>query len=67
MTLQWAYAYGPMVVLGGGALSYGRGTPVQYMVVVYRGSSLIINCPPPLRTLLYVHAYGLMVVLGWWA
>ena len=27
-TLQKAYAYGPMVVLGGGAVSYESGTPV---------------------------------------
>ena len=27
-TLQYGYAYGPMVVLGGGAVSYERGTPV---------------------------------------
>ena len=28
-TLQKDYAWGPMVTLGGGAVSYGRGTPVQ--------------------------------------
>ena len=28
-TLQWDYTLGPLVVLGGGALSYERGTPVQ--------------------------------------
>jgi len=28
-TLQSAYAKGPMLVLGGGALSYERGTPVM--------------------------------------
>ena len=26
-TLQWTHAYGPMVVLGGVAVSYERGTP----------------------------------------
>jgi len=28
-TLQEPYAWGPMVVLGGGAVSYERGTPVR--------------------------------------
>ena len=28
MTLQQGYAWGPMVILGGGAFSYERGTPV---------------------------------------
>jgi hypothetical protein len=27
-TLQWDYAQDPLVVLGGGAVSYERGTPV---------------------------------------
>ena len=29
-TLQWAYTLGPTVVLGGGQVSYGRGTPVTH-------------------------------------
>ena len=29
MTLQWAYAKGPMVVLGGVAVSCERGTPLR--------------------------------------
>ena len=31
-TLQWEYAYCPMVVPGGEAVSYGRGTPVGLTV-----------------------------------
>ena len=29
-TLQWEYAEGPMVVIGGGAVSYEWGTPVPH-------------------------------------
>jgi len=32
-TLQWDYTYGPIAVLGGGAVSYERGTPVTRMIV----------------------------------
>jgi len=30
MTIHYAYALGPLVVLGGGAFSYERGNPVQH-------------------------------------
>ena len=31
--LQWDYAYGPVVVLGGGAVSYQQGTPVHEALI----------------------------------
>ena len=35
-TLQKAYAWGPTVLLGGGAFSYGRGTPIGLMYTMDR-------------------------------
>jgi len=32
-TLQWKYAYGPMVVLGGRVVSDERGTPVEPSII----------------------------------
>jgi len=37
-TLQWGYTQGPMVFLGGRAVSYERGTPVGVRVWGYRSS-----------------------------
>ena len=37
-TLQWAYAYGPAVVLGGGSFSYERGTHVGFRDYLAEGS-----------------------------
>jgi len=37
-TLQQDYAYDPMAVLGGGAVSYERGTPVKWWMGLSRGA-----------------------------
>ena len=42
-TLQQAYAYGPMVVLGGGAISYQPGAPVIYEKGSSRGYMVRVN------------------------
>ena len=38
-TLQKDYTEGSMVVLGGGAVSYERGTPARIFEVIYMGPS----------------------------
>ena len=41
-TLHWDYAWGPTVVLGGGAVSYERGTPVSSMPFINTQETVIL-------------------------